>query len=83
MEFLGDWVLDFDRSLDLLIKCWESVPPESHISATTMKSFEGWKRLPFLWGYNFDDAGLHAIFVDSLDEGLEASELIHSLRKHH
>jgi len=56
---------------------------ESYISASAIPSFCGKESLPFLRGYDFNDARLHAILVNLLDELLEASELIHSLHKHH
>jgi NTP pyrophosphatase (non-canonical NTP hydrolase) len=35
--------------------------------------------LPFGWRNNFDDARLHSMLVNLVDEALEVAELIHSL----
>jgi hypothetical protein len=37
--------------------------------------------LPFCWWNNFNDTGLHSMFVNFIDEALEVAELVHGLFK--
>ena len=37
--------------------------------------------VPFFWGYDLDDSGLHPIFINLLYELWKAAKLVHSLHE--
>lgn len=79
MEFLGNWVLDFD-GFDSFIQRRQTIQPSQPVRTRPWNAIEGRiNELPFLRRYDLDDARLHAILVDFRNECFEAAELAHCL----
>ena len=76
MKLLSDWVLHLD-GFDLLVKRGEGIEPSNYVSAAEIAIPVSYR--PFLRRYDLHDTRLHPIFINLLNERLEAAELIHCL----
>ena len=76
----NSWVIGFLTFM--FFTCSSSTGRESRLRRVSLLyPPHRWKvgAVPFLWWNNFNDPRLHAVLVDLVDKGFEASELFHGL----